>query len=103
MTEPKRITQQFLDVVRISDDVRATLLDRVMVPIMLVVGVLYMGVQGLQGHWLDVLLFAPGILLLVALASSRRLQETILGQAFSRRHALYIAMFWLHSTLWLGL
>jgi hypothetical protein len=99
MATPQKITHQFLEVVKISESP----FDRAIVPIMLALGIVYEGIQALQGDWLELGFFALGIALLLALSTIKPLQERVLGQPFNRRHALHIGLYWVYSVVWLGL
>lgn len=98
--EMKRITHQFLQVVSINDD---KLLTRVLLPGFLTVGVIYGAVQALRGDWAGALLPGVYVALLLILATNRSLQNRLLGQAFNRRHAVYIALLWGYALLWLAI
>lgn len=99
MATPRKVTHQFLEVVKISESP----LDRAIVPVMLALGILYEGFQLLQGDWLELGFFALGLVLLLVLSTVKPLQERILGQSFNRRHALYLGLYWIYSIIWLGL
>lgn len=95
MAERKRITHQFMQAVG-SDP-----LIRVIVPAMLLIGVFWTGWQVFVGDWLEAVLSALGVALLLTLAASERVQQRVLHQRFNRRHALYIALAWVYGVVWL--
>jgi hypothetical protein len=99
MEESKRITHEFMQSVQISD----TPLDRLLVPTLLAIGIAYAGWQVLQGDWAEAAFFGAGVVLLLALAAFRPLQQRVLGRRFNRRHALYIVFFWIYGVAWLNL
>ncbi len=91
------ITHQFLQVVRISDD---TLFDRYFVPTLLAIGVLYSGLQFLNGDFLLSVVSGISVVMLTALAAFDPVQDFFLRRLFDRSHATYIALFWCYSLLW---
>jgi hypothetical protein len=97
MSERKRITHQFMQVVG-SDP-----LIRLIVPALLLIGVFYAAAQVLQGDWIEFLLAVGGVLMLITLAAVAPVQRLILGQPFNRRHALYIGLTWIYGAIWLAL
>lgn len=97
MTQPKRITHQFLQ------SVNADPLLRLIVPALLLLGVFWTAAQVYAGDWVEAALSAGGVLLLLVLAAFIPVQKRVLGQPFNRRHALYILLFWLYGFVWLGL
>lgn len=99
MSEKTPITQQFLEVVKISESP----FDRAIVPVLLAVGILYAGAQGLEGDWVEMMVFSFGVVLLLALATVQPLQKRLLGGDFTRLHAVYIALYWVYSVIWLSL
>ncbi|MBC7810109.1 MAG: hypothetical protein H7175_03130 [Burkholderiales bacterium] len=99
MPETKRISHQFLEVVKISEHP----LDKVLVPILLALGIVFSAFQALAGDWLSVALTVFSLVLLLALAALSPLHTAILGHPFNRRHAMYVALFWAYSVVWLGL
>lgn len=70
---------------------------RIIVPALLLLGVGWTGWQVFVGDWLEAALSALGVLLLLALAASQRVQQRILHQPFNRRHALYVALIWVYG------
>lgn len=96
----KRITHQFLQVITISDD---KLLNRLLLPLFLTGGILYSAVQALQANWAEVLLPGVSVAFLLLLGTNRALQKRLLGQPFNRRHAIYIALLWAYTLLWLSI
>jgi len=76
---------------------------RVIVPLLLFVGVFWTATQIYVGDWLEVVLSVLGVILLLTLAASRRVQARILGRSFNRRHAFYIALIWTYGIFWLAL
>lgn len=100
MAQKRRITQEFFQAVAISGDTR---LDRLIVPALLMVGIIYTAWQVLQNDWVEAALFGVGVLGLLVLAATPLLQLRIMGRAFNRKHALYVALFWGYSVAWLNL
>jgi hypothetical protein len=100
MADEKRstITHQFLQVVQISEDSR---LDRILVPVLMGLGIIYAALQTLHGNWLPAIITAVCVVALVALAGYKPLQVRVLGRAFNRRHASYVALLWVYGLLWL--
>lgn len=96
----KRITHQFLRVVKISQE---TPFNRIFVPVLLAIGIVYSGIQLLQGDTLGALLPGFSVVLLLVLATNTALQRRLMGEAFGYRHALYIALFWGYTLLWITL
>ncbi len=99
MPEPRRITHQFLEAVRISD----SRFDRVLIPALMLIGVFYAGEQVLQRDWLRFGFFLPWLALMLALVIVKPLQRRVLRQRVSRRHALYFALLWVYSAVWIHL
>ncbi|MEO8397128.1 MAG: hypothetical protein ABI700_29305, partial [Chloroflexota bacterium] len=97
MTQRKRITHQFMQAVTTGSDP----LVRVIVPALLLIGIGWTGWQVFVGDWLEAALSALGVILLVALAASQRIQQRVLRQPFNRRHALYVALAWVYGVVWL--
>ncbi len=95
MTERKSITHQFMQAVG-SDP-----LVRVIVPALLLVGIFWTGWQAFVGDWLEFVLSALGVGLLVALSAFEPVQRRILRQPFNRQHAVSIGMAWGFGILWL--
>ncbi|MCA9892693.1 MAG: hypothetical protein KC615_06895 [Anaerolineae bacterium] len=98
--EPSRITQQFFTVVQISPN---SLFDRVLVPILLMLGVMFTATRVLAGDWLAAAVSVVPLVLLVTLAAFRPLQLRLLGRRFDRNHAIYLTFFWVYAQLWLWL
>lgn len=94
----KRITHQFMQAVRISD----SRTDRMLVPVLMLLGAIYTGWQALAGDWLETIVVGAGVALLVTLAASKRLQMRVLGMTFNRRHALYMVMLWAYCILFIN-
>lgn len=95
---PNNVRHRFVDLLSTSG---GTWFDRLLVPALLLLAVLFTGGRILSGDWLAVLVSAVGIALMVALAGVKPLQQALLRQEFTRSHAFYIAVFWVHSQLWL--
>jgi hypothetical protein len=91
------ITHQFLQVVRISDETR---FDRYFVPTLLAIGVIYSGLQFLNGDFLLSFVSGISVAMLTALAALDPVQDLFLRRLFDRSHATYIALFWCYSLLW---
>lgn len=98
MTDQKRITHRFLQVVR----VRESRFDRLLVPLLMLICVLYAGWQALQRDWAEMIFFSLGVVLLLALAASKPLQTRLLRQPLNSRHATYIFLYCIYSALWLN-
>jgi hypothetical protein len=96
--DKQNITHQFIEVVQISQE---TWIDRLIIPIFLAIGILYAAMQVLGGNWAGVILPGFSVVLLLTLATNTYLQRMLLGQVFNRKHAVYIALFWLYTLLWL--
>jgi hypothetical protein len=99
MSQPKRITHQFLEAVQIAD----SRFDRLYIPMLMLLGIAYAGYQAIQGDWLELVLFAPGVVLMFALAIVRPLQRGLLRQRMNRRHATYVALYGLYSAVFINL
>ncbi len=80
---------------------RQSLLERFLVPVLLLLMTLYAGLQVLAANWLAVIISVIAIALLTLLASSQRLQNLLLRRPFETSHAFYIFLAWLYSLLWL--
>lgn len=98
MADRPRTVQQFMA----PDQLRRRLVNRAIIPLMLGIGVLYLGAQALTRDWVELLFFGTGVALLLALAIAKPLQTHLLGQPFNHRHALYIAFYWAYSIVWLA-
>lgn len=94
------ITHQFLEVVKISSDNR---FDRFFVPVLLGIGIAYTGLQLMTGDFGMAGVSAFSLLLLLLLATFKPLQLVVLRKRFDRRHATYIALFWVYSLLWVSI
>jgi len=77
-----------------------TWFDRLLVPILLLIAVIYTGSRILVGDWVLVLASLPGIVLMVVLAGVGTFQRAVLRQPFTRSHAFYVGVFWVYSLLW---
>ena len=99
MAERKRITHEFMQAVQISDGQ----FDRMLVPVLLVIGIGYAGWQVIRGDWLEAAVFGVGVVLLLALAAVRPVQQRVLRTRFNRKHALYIVFTWIFSAVLLNL
>ena len=99
MSQRKRITHQFMQAVTTGSDP----LVRVLVPALLFVGVFWTATQVYVGDGLEATLSALGVIILLALAASQRVQQRVLGQSFNRRHAFYITLIWTYGIFWLAL
>ncbi|MEP7293916.1 MAG: hypothetical protein ABI835_19160, partial [Chloroflexota bacterium] len=97
MTQRKRITHQFMQAVN------ADPLMRLIIPGLLLAGVFWTATQAYVGDWLETGLSIFGVLLLLILATFTPVQKRVLGQAFNRRHALYVALVWVYGVVWLAL
>lgn len=91
------ITHQFLQVVRIADDNR---FDRYYVPTLLAIGILYSGLQFLNGDILLGIVSGISVAALTVLAAFDPIQHMVLQRSFDRSHATYVALFWCYSLLW---
>lgn len=98
MADRPRTVQQFMA----PDQLRRRRVNRAIIPLMLGIGVLYLGAQALTRDWVELLFFGTGVALLLALAIAKPLQTHLLGQPFNHRHALYIAFYWAYSIVWLA-
>jgi hypothetical protein len=78
-------------------------LDRLIVPVLLFIGVVYAAYQIIQADWAELLIFSAGVALLFALALSKPLQRRLLRQSLNSRHITYIFLYWIYSALWLNL
>lgn len=99
MPERKRITHQFLEAARISD----SRFDRLLIPALMAVGVFYAGWQATQRDWLELAFFLPALALTFALILVVPLQRRVLRSRINRRHALYFALLWIYSAVWINL
>lgn len=99
MAERKHITHEFMQAVQISD----SRFDQMLVPTLLVVGIGYVGWQVIRGDWAAAALLAAGVVLLLVLAAVRPVQQRVLATRFTRRHALYVVLFWVYSAVWINL
>lgn len=103
MTEPtastrfQRLRQQIADWLTLRE---GTLFDRLLVIVLVIVGALFSAAQLLAGDWALGLVGGAGVIFLGALASLKPLQDRIIRQPFSRAHAVYVAVFWAYSLLW---
>ncbi len=104
--DPRRITREFMQALSINKEDAGQpigLLDRLILPGLLGFGIAATAIQVLQGDWLEFFLLAASVVLLLVVAISPRLQNRLLGRTFSRRHALYVLIYWVSSVAWLGI
>ncbi len=101
MNNPTRITQTLLDAVKIADS--NTLLDRLLVPTLVIIGVGYTSLQIFLRDFAEAGFFAASVMLLVLLSAVRPVQRSVMGQPFNRRHAAHTILFWLYGVLWINL
>ncbi len=94
MTEPKKITQQFVAVTT-----GFIPKDRFVIFAMLIFGVLLMGWHAIEGDWGKVAFFAVTFVGIVMILSQSHFQTRLLGRGFNRRHALYVILFWSYALL----
>jgi hypothetical protein len=71
--------------------------ERLLVPTLLLIQVLYTGWRVLNGDFLAMLVSLVGIVLLVVVAGTKTVQRVLLRQPFTRSHAFYLMTFWVHS------
>jgi hypothetical protein len=71
--------------------------ERLLVPILLMIQVLYTGWCVLNGDFLAMMVSLVGIALMVVVAGTKTVQRVILRQPFTRSHAFYLMTFWVHS------
>lgn len=76
--------------------------DRLILIGVLFAGVVYAGWQALSQDWAEVALMLGSIFVLTLFSASRRLRDAVIGEPFTRRHAVYIIFFWAHSVAWLN-
>jgi hypothetical protein len=69
---------------------------------LLIIAIGYGGWRALLGDWLNVAAASIGAAVLVVLAGSPAAQMRILREPFSRRHAAYIALFWVYMISWVN-
>ncbi|MBE2182417.1 MAG: hypothetical protein IAE89_03225 [Anaerolineae bacterium] len=103
--DPRRITREFMQALSLNQEAGNQipgLLDRLILPGLLGFGIATTAVQVLQGDWLEFALLAISVVLLLLITISRRLQHRLLGRPFSRRHALYVLIFWMSGIAWLN-
>lgn len=98
--ERARITHQFLQSVQLKavtlNDGRSRF-DRLLIPVLLALGVVYAGWQVLTGAWITAGVYLVYVIALVGLASSARVQLRVLGERLNRRHAFYILLIWIYT------
>ena len=99
MGRGQRITHRFMEAVKVTE----SRLDRLIVPVLLFIGVVYAAYQIIQADWAELLIFSAGVALLFALALSKPLQRRLLRQSLNSRHITYIFLYWIYSALWLNL
>lgn len=94
---PGAITSQLLRAVRASSE---NPFDHFYAPALTLIGGGYSVLQILRGDLLlaGISTFSAALMLLLMLLPA--LQKTLLRQTFNRRHAAYIAYFWIFSLLW---
>jgi hypothetical protein len=100
MAELKRTTQQILQAVRIADG--DTPFDRLLIPVLLIVGAAYTALQVTQRDTVEAVFFGGSVLLLVLLLIPS-IGRRVLGRAFNRRHATHTILFWVYGVIWINL
>lgn len=78
-----------------------TWFDRLLVPVLLLLMILFTGSRLLVGDWALVAASLPGIVLMVLIAGVGVVQRILLRQPFTRSHAFYVTVFWAYCLLWL--
>lgn len=104
--DPRRITREFMQALSINKEDTGQplgLVDRLILPGLLGFGIAAAAIQVLQSDWLEFFLLSASVILLLIVAISPRLQRRVLGRPFSRRHALYVLIYWMSSIAWLGI
>ena len=91
MSERIRTTYRFLQSVQLASQSRA---DRLIIPVVLALGVIFLGLQILAADWALVIVTGVCLVGLFAVAVSLRLQRAILGRAIQRIHAIYMVLVW---------
>ncbi|MDX2163249.1 MAG: hypothetical protein SF162_18165 [bacterium] len=101
MVDVRRSTQQLLRAVQTAD--ANTPLDRLLVPTLLVVGIVYAAIQLLERDWVESAYFVISLLVLIALAAVPGVQNAVMGQRFNRRHAAHIVLLWMYGVALINL
>lgn len=96
-TRLQRIRHRFVDVLQLQE---SSLFDRLLVPILILLGAVFSGAQLLAGDWQLSLVSSGGVALLAVVAGIHSVQDRLLQHTFTRAHAFYIAVFWAYSLLW---
>lgn len=99
MPERQRIIRRFSNVLRTADS--PGWIDRVIVPAMLGLGIVYGALQALQGRFPEFILAVLMVGFLLALSAVPAVQRRVLKRSFNRRHALHVAFIGAYGVLWL--
>ena len=91
------IHHRFLNLLRVSD--ADNVVDRWLLPILILLAMAFTGWQMLNGAWLLVLVSLAGIALMVTLATVQPIRRMILQRDFTRHHAFYVAIIWVCALL----
>lgn len=92
-----RITQRLIDVVQLTGGSRW---DRILLLALIGIGILFGGAQVLVGDVTLALVSWFWVVMLVLLASLKRLQQIVLGRLLERAHMVYIGVLWAYTLLW---
>lgn len=93
--------QHLLEFVQIEN--AQTRFDRLIVPILLIIGIIYGGMQALRHNSAEAIFFALSVILLLVFAASKPIQSAIMGREFNRRHALHTILFWVYGVIAINL
>jgi len=100
MAELKLATQQILRAVKTAD--ADTPFDRLLMPVLLIIGVAYTALQVTQRDHVEALFFGASLLLLVLLLIPP-IGKRVMGIPFNRRHATHVILFWVYGVIWINL
>lgn len=91
-------SQSLWNGLRLSDN---TWFDRLFVPALLLIQIIYTIWRFLAADWLMGLVSIAGIVLMVIFAGLEPIQTRFSGQRFTRGHAFYVMVFWAYSQLFI--
>ncbi|MBK8026623.1 MAG: hypothetical protein IPK19_35850 [Chloroflexi bacterium] len=98
--DPKRVTTETLLRAVATGDSR---LDRLVVPVLMALGVMHIVARIAINHPVGIALAVANLIVLVLLAADTPIRRAIVGERFTRVHALHILLTWLYSALWIAI
>lgn len=95
----KRITTETLLSAVATGDSR---FDRAVVPVLMGIGVLHIIARVALGDPIGLAVAIGGVVLLIALAADTPVRRRLVGDRFTRTHALHVLFMWVYAAIWIA-